>query len=98
MCSRNEDAETGSAANVWRQWRAQRSGASPLHAGVRPAAERCGLGRGRVRPLNDPTAGAPGWFAGVLRFADACESCVGLKLGIAGPRWFTELRLPKMVQ
>ncbi len=22
--------------NVWRQWRAQRSGASPLHAGVRP--------------------------------------------------------------
>ena len=48
--------------------------------------------------MNDPSAGAPGWFAGVLRFADACESCVGLKLGIAGPRWFTELRLPKMVQ
>ena len=25
--------------NVWRQWRAQRSGASPLHAGVRPRRE-----------------------------------------------------------
>jgi hypothetical protein len=48
--------------------------------------------------MNDPTAGAPGWFAGVLPFADACESCVGLKLGIAGPRWFPALRLPKMVR
>jgi len=35
--------------NVWRQWRAQRSGASPLHAGVRqPAATRRRLGMGAV--------------------------------------------------
>ena len=40
MCGESErlsEARTAprSRPNVWRQWRAQRSGASPLHAGVR---------------------------------------------------------------
>ena len=37
---RNEEARE--VPNVWRQWRAQRSGASPLHAGVRPQATAMG--------------------------------------------------------
>ncbi len=48
--------------------------------------------------MNDPRAGAPGWFAGVLRFADVRGGPEGLKLGIAGPRWFTDVRSPKLVR
>ena len=48
--------------------------------------------------MKDPRAGAPGWFAGVLRFADAREGRKGLKLGIAGTRWFTDARCPKPVR
>ena len=48
--------------------------------------------------MNDPTAGAPGLFLGVMRFVDVCESREGLKLGIAGTRSVTDVRRPKPVR
>ena len=45
-----------------------------------------------ARNEKGPTAGAPGWFAGVLLDANVCGSRLGLKLGIARTRWVTALR------
>ena len=77
MCSRNEDAETGSAANAGRQWRAPRSGASPLHAGVScgegPGSWAAAWERGR-RAEEGSGSPVPWWVLEAWRRADVRNS------------------------
>ena len=45
-----------------------------------------------------PIAGAPRWFAGEWPAEDARGRLLGVKLGIAGSRWFTGVPGPEVVR
>ena len=76
------DEPLKAAANVWRQWRAQRSCASPLHAGVRRG---CGSWKAATGMRGLPRmARAPmGGFAGAEGNRDVRGRRETVRLGIS---------------